>query len=84
MFLTPFRQPRSGPGIPNRRARFDDPANVVVGAPQPDLDLSYSHLRRWADPAGSRNTLIALARAWIAIDVDGYGVPSPLGEAAPR
>jgi len=35
-------------------------------------------------PPGSRNTLIALARAWIAIDVDGYGVPSPLGEAAPR
>jgi len=24
---------------------------MVVGAPRPDLDLSYPHLRRWADPA---------------------------------
>ena len=26
LFLTPFRQTRSGPGIPNRRARFEHPA----------------------------------------------------------
>ena len=54
---------------------------LVPGAIRPGLDLGRPQLRRWADPDPRKNTLVAAERAWLAIDVDGYGVPAPWGLA---
>ena len=55
---------------------------LVMGSPRPGLDLSRPQFRRWADTRKTENTLVAADRAWLAIDVDGYGVPAPWGLAA--
>ena len=54
---------------------------LVMGAPRQGLDLSQPQLRRWADPDPTRNTLVDVPRAWVAIDVDGYRVPDGWGLA---
>ena len=45
-------------------------AMIIAGAPKPGLDLRRSHVRRWAEPVPANNTLLSVARAWVAIDVD--------------
>ena len=54
---------------------------LVMGEPKPGLDLARAHARRWADCDPVRNTLVAVERAWLPIDVDGYAVPAPFGRA---
>ena len=54
---------------------------MVMGAPRPGLDLGRSHRRLWADLSACHNTLVTADRAWLPIDVDGYGVPAPWGLA---
>ena len=54
---------------------------LVMGSPRPGLNLSRPQLRRWADTRRTENTLVPMDRAWLAIDVDGYGVPAPWGLA---
>jgi hypothetical protein len=50
---------------------------LVMGDPVAGLDLRKPHRRQWADPA--RATLCAVAREWIALDMDDVPVPPELG-----
>jgi hypothetical protein len=54
---------------------------IVMGAPRDGVNLSQPMLRRWANPEPTKNTLTDCPRGWLAIDVDGYGVPEPFGLA---
>ena len=54
---------------------------LVMGGIRPGLDLRKTQLRRWAGVDPARNTLLDVPRSWLAIDVDGYHVPAPLGLA---
>lgn len=54
---------------------------LVMGAVRPGLDLRKPQLRRWVDADPRKNTLADTPRAWLAVDVDGYGVPAPWGLA---
>ena len=61
-----------------RLAARQDVMLVMGGAearPRPDARPA----RRWAGSDPDRNTLVAVDRAWLAIDVDGYAVPAPWG-----
>ena len=54
---------------------------LVMGDCVPGLDLALEHRRRWAASEPLENTLIAVPRAWMAIDADDAPVPAPLGDA---
>ena len=55
---------------------------LCMGAPVAGLDLDRPHVRRWARSGLFENTMIAVPRAWIAVDVDDALVPHGLGEPA--
>ena len=52
---------------------------ILMGRPRPGLLLDRPQLRRWAAADPSRNTLEAVDRQWLPIDIDDVAVPSPLG-----
>src|SRR4051812_48877819 len=54
---------------------------LVMGDCVPGLDLALEHRRRWAASDPLENTLLAVPRAWMAIDADDAPVPAPLGDA---
>ena len=54
---------------------------IIIGAPKPALDLKHAHVRRWAKPIAVNNTLLAVDRAWIAIDCDDVTLPWGDGRA---
>lgn len=58
----------------------DTASMIVMGEPLPHVDLSAAQPRRWARPDPAENTLAAVPRAWLAIDVDDATVPAPLGQ----
>jgi hypothetical protein len=51
---------------------------LCMGVPKPGLNLAAPHQRLWARDDCS-NTMIAVPRAWLAIDVDDAPVPPGLG-----
>jgi hypothetical protein len=53
---------------------------LCMGAPVAGLDLDQPHVRRWARSALFENTMLAVPRAWIAVDVDDAVVPHGLGD----
>lgn len=55
---------------------------LCMGAPIAGLDLNQPHVRRWARSGLFENTMLAVPRAWIAIDVDDAVVPHGLGDPA--
>ena len=52
---------------------------IVMGRPRPGLLLDRPQLRRWAAADPSMNTLEAVDRQWLPIDIDDVAVPPPLG-----
>ena len=52
---------------------------ILMGRPRPGLLLDRPQLRRWAAADPSTNTLEAVDRQWLPIDIDDVAVPSPLG-----
>ena len=52
---------------------------VCMGEPKPGLDLSPPQRRLWARSDPSENTIVAIPRAWVAIDVDDAPVSPGLG-----
>jgi hypothetical protein len=52
---------------------------ILMGRPRPKLLLDRPQLRRWADADPTKNTLEAIDRQWLPIDIDDVAVPPPLG-----
>jgi hypothetical protein len=52
---------------------------ILMGRPRPGLQLDRPQLRRWAAADPSTNTLEAVDRQWLPIDLDDVAVPPPLG-----
>ena len=53
---------------------------LCMGSPKPGLDLDLPQRRLWMRSDPNENTMIAVPRAWIAIDVDDALVPDGLGD----
>ena len=52
---------------------------ILMGRPRPGLQFDRPQLRRWAAADPGANTLEAVDRQWLPIDIDDVAVPSPLG-----
>ena len=62
-----------------RRMAQQDRVILCMGSPTFGLDLTIPHRRLWARDVNA-NTMVATARAWLAIDVDDASVPRGLGD----
>ena len=49
---------------------------LCMGAPKPGFDLNVPHRRLWAQSDPLENTMIAVPRAWLPVDVDDAVVPA--------
>ena len=62
-----------------RRYAQIDRVIMCMGDPKSGIDFNFYHQRLWARDDPPENTMVAVSRAWMPIDVDDAPVPPGLG-----